>query len=812
MRRFRKKIEAVLAAGLAVVMLAGCQGGAEAPGNGESSKEDGQAMGRYLEEDAVMPEGMTSALDMVKMEDRIRILGMNERGGYTLWDSRDGGDSWETAGKLAEDKFGGNGIWLGMGALSPLGDGFLCEYEEDGSMSYYHMTEQFETQEVKLELGEIDLSRMDAGEDEAGEEAEGDGGESPVEESTQPEETESPVEDPSEESTSGDTEGMLYGMDMANSLMDVKYSSDGILYGTDMNNVLYRIDPENGETQEIASEIQAFEMAGNVVIAEDISSETVMYDAATGEAAGQDQVLADVIKKAGGMISFVSGVKQILFQTGEDNSVYYCSSQGLYRHIFGGTVNEQLIDGNLNSLSSPDAGLAAMCAADDGAFLILISQSDGESKLLKYTYSRDTPSRPDRELRLYALNDSEQIRQAISMFQKEHTDYYINFEVGLADDSGVTVSDALKTLNAEIMAGKGPDILVLDGMPVQSYMEKGLLEDLTDIFMALKEGDGCFEQIAKTYQTEKGICAIPCRFTVPVIDGPGELVGSAGDLKAFADEIERLRGEDDEISGVIESSSPDLLTEKLYSSYSPAMLKEDGSLDEERAEEFYTQLKRIYDTGRYSAEEVETVSYSVHAGGVSMWTDLSMGTVGLLGGAMKANVGLLGNVYGFNQMMAVSEKEGLEYDLLTLAGKKVYCPETILGISSRSGQTEDARRFVEYVLKKDVQAFSQGGGFPVNKKAYEEATVDKSNGENIEGLLSTNAETGESVSLSIPWAGQEDFDSLYQKLEELDTPCLTDRAIDEAVKEQAVKCLTGECTVKEAVGNLVRKVNLYLAE
>ena len=53
----------------------------------------------------------------------------------------------------------------------------------------------------------------------------------------------------------------------------------------------------------------------------------------------------------------------------------------------------------------------------------------------------------------------------------------------------------LKTLNADIMAGKGPDILVLDGLPIASYMEKGLLADLSDVLDELKAGDGCFENM-----------------------------------------------------------------------------------------------------------------------------------------------------------------------------------------------------------------------------------------------------------------------------------------------------------------------------
>lgn len=809
MKTFWKRALSVSAAvSLVIGALAGCRG-KDSPmaGSGEGSGTDsgaaGQAMGRYIEEETALPEGMALVLDMVKMTDgKVRILGMEESGSYALWDSADSGESWEKAGNLPEDMFGENGTFLGEAVLSPTGEGFLCSYEEDGSMGYYHMTAQMQTEEVKLELGELDL------EEESGESDQTEG----------EEETEVKVDtaEPGEVEVSEDEQGEIfyksYEMDMSNGLRSIHYSSEGVLFANDYNNKLYQIDPETGALEEIASEVQEFEIVGDMVIAEDVSSAVVLYNAKTGETAAQDTILADVIKEQGGMTSFVAGVKKILFQEGEEDSVYYCNVQGVYRHVFGGTVNEQLIDGNLNSLGSPDAGLAAMCAADDGAFLVLISQSDGSNKLLKYMYSKDTPSRPSKELKLYALEDSMEIRQAISMFQKENADYYINFEVGLGGDDGVTVSDALKTLNAEIMAGKGPDILVLDGMPVQSYMEKGLLADLTGIYQELKEGDGCFEQIAETYGTERGVCAIPSRFTIPMIEGSQEILDSSGDLRTFADKIEELRKEDADIRGIVESSSPELLAEKIYQSYSPALVGEDGSLDEEKAAEFYTQLKRIYDTGNYSQETVENVSYSIQWAGVSAWTDLGMGVMGLLGGDKKANMGTLGDMSGFNQMISANEKAGLTYDLLSLAGKKVYCPEAIIGISSKSAQTEEAGKFVSYILSKEVQAMNQGGGFPVNKKAYEEAAADKGDGKSVMGYTVSDKNTGEVVSLEVKWAAQEELDGLRGKIDSLDTPCLTDSVIGETVREQAVKCLTGECTVEEAVESLVQKVNLYMAE
>ena len=47
------------------------------------------------------------------------------------------------------------------------------------------------------------------------------------------------------------------------------------------------------------------------------------------------------------------------------------------------------------------------------------------------------------------------------LFQKKYPDVYVNIETGMSGDDSVTDTDALKVLNTEIMAGTGPDVLLL---------------------------------------------------------------------------------------------------------------------------------------------------------------------------------------------------------------------------------------------------------------------------------------------------------------------------------------------------------------
>lgn len=58
----------------------------------------------------------------------------------------------------------------------------------------------------------------------------------------------------------------------------------------------------------------------------------------------------------------------------------------------------------------------------------------------------------------------------------------IYYNYGISQDSPITENDAIKTLNTEIKANKGPDIFILDNLPMDSYISQGYLEDISDIY------------------------------------------------------------------------------------------------------------------------------------------------------------------------------------------------------------------------------------------------------------------------------------------------------------------------------------------
>lgn len=106
--------------------------------------------------------------------------------------------------------------------------------------------------------------------------------------------------------------------------------------------------------------------------------------------------------------------------------------------------------------------------------------------LLEWGAPKEEKDAPKEKLRIYSLK-GRTIRQAATLFQEKHPELEVTYEIGYTGENGVTLPDAIRTLNTELMAGEGPDILILDGLPADSYVDKGILEDLTDLVEPDKE-------------------------------------------------------------------------------------------------------------------------------------------------------------------------------------------------------------------------------------------------------------------------------------------------------------------------------------
>ena len=181
-----------------------------------------------------------------------------------------------------------------------------------------------------------------------------------------------------------------------------------------------------------------------------------------------------------------------------------------------------------------DASQVSTFAAEDGGRLLALIEErdafgfadsiDGEQELLLLTATE----KPDRKVLTYAslgiLNDE---RAAILEFNRTNPDYQIVVKDYADYSPNASREDAIMRLATEIGAGKIPDILVIEDMPVEQWGASGLLEDLwpwIDKDPDISRED-LMERVLQAMEMDGKLYDISDTFYMDTVLGPKDIVG-----------------------------------------------------------------------------------------------------------------------------------------------------------------------------------------------------------------------------------------------------------------------------------------------
>ena len=786
MNRQKRIVIAVLLMMILTVLI-GCkqqkntseEGGGQ-PVNTSLETTGNQSLGRYLEQDLSFPEAETGTLVKALSDKTLRAF--TPKG---IYDSRDGGDTWTAWEKqpqeLTDDmQDPGNGeaasgdlstFAMERGGIMPMAAGY------DGSVFY------------RLNRGEGNIYKyMDKG-----------GGVKEI-----------------KLSLSGEN----------NEITSAEFTEEGVLICGDQAGNIYQINCDTGEvaytyhmdSDDSISYPTLIPIDGKLFVAysrfndnwemESVNVDT--YDLASHKLEEKNQVLNEFFASKEKMAD--QSIMPCFMTDPANKNIYITDITGVYKYTLGSSVVEKIFNGALGKMYNPVASLVGGTVLEEDAF-ILNYNVGYDLSMVRYQYDPNVPAVPEKELTIYSLYDNILIRQAITVFQKNNPDVFVNFEIGLTGEDAVTVTDAVKTLNINIMSGQGPDILLLNGMPADSYMEKGLLMDISDVIAGVADTDGIFENIAAAYKKEDQIMAVPMRFSFPVATGKTELVSRYQDLDSLAAVAEQLRTENPEAKSVIGSMPADVLIRLFLVNAAPFWIAEDGTLDETSLTGFYTSLKKIQDAqmgaaGQSEVSQMQEKDQERQALDVASFMTTSTYQLGIMGyDNTRIGISNAANADDLCWILSMISKLG-DAEYKTVPGD-VYIPIDPLAISSKSENAELAKRFMTMMLQSDIQSV-QVSGYPINKKVFD------SNMEKPADFIDSYDmvdEGGEGAfHLERIWPSESDADQFKQKIAGLNTPALLDDMINRTVMEEGKKCLGSEETVEEAAKNVMKKISIYLAE
>lgn len=277
----------------------------------------------------------------------------------------------------------------------------------------------------------------------------------------------------------------------------VYIADNGRIFATASGTNLYEVKEDGSAERYLTVDGYSLELVqfhGNLMLLDGLGIDVpLIYDMEEREYI-EDQVLAEFVKANFADRQGYAGKSHDLFLfSGGADALYLAGQAGVYRHVLGGSTMEQVIDGELNILGNPACQIMDMIATSDDEFLVVLT---GE-KMTRFVYDPNVPARPNEKLAVWSLEEDEVIRQTLSKYQKDNPEIFVEYEIGLEGNT-MTREDAIKNLNTRIMAGKGPDVLVLDNMPLASYIEKGTLLDMAPLLDGMSGEEAVTEFLVQT--------------------------------------------------------------------------------------------------------------------------------------------------------------------------------------------------------------------------------------------------------------------------------------------------------------------------
>lgn len=831
-RLLTKRVLCILSVA-ALTLAAGCgnrnNGTADgSPGNSQGDTQQSSvgdhdtAMGRYAEEEIDLTKELEIVSGMKKLPDESLVITDTSSG---IWESKDMGATWENINSPWLDEMFEHTYFLDIqsAADGTLGIIYHDYGEEDGDGQ--------EDTETGPESGVPE-----------GEETEEPNAEDTEDRGTDGEETEVEVDKLNEDEEGDESsafdfhsvcelvkpDGTVVPVELSLSEDEmypsrIWFSDSGRIFVTTLGDKIYKVH-EDGSSEQLLTvdgRPQLLQFMGNLLIVDGYDfTAPLLYDLEKGEIVEAEELSAFIAENYQDRDFNGGSWYDLYLFPGGESELYLAGEKGLHcYHMEDGSV-EQLIDGKLSRLGSPLYSLKSMVVLGEEEFLSV----SGAGKLIRFTYDPNMPSSPSESLSVYSLEDNYSLRTAISLYQINHPEVYVDYEIGMAEGEAVTRDDALKKLNTQIMSGEGPDLLLMDGLPMDSYMEKGLLRDLTDLMVSIGKEEDLYENLYQNMAKDGKVTIVPTEVYLPVILGRESYVSRMTDLESIADGICRLR-EDNPEKDIIYLCDEKAIMKAFAPIAAPLWKNDGGEIDREAIAQFLTQMKRIYDAqmdglNEKSLEEHRMIDeYSAEEYGEDWMYDItqySNNELYFVGDYLQLSMGITTYPYGYWTLTSVAKNKGSEDAMIVPAKgmcENVYIPATMLGINAASAKTERAEEFLKEFLGKEIQTAL--GSYVINKEALEESFRPEEGyvGENGEyGMMAILDEDGRETDLSVYLATEEEMDTFRNWMESADTPYIADMVLEKAVFEAGEKYIQGEQSLEETLEAIEQQLAIYLSE
>ena len=480
-----------------------------------------------------------------------------------------------------------------------------------------------------------------------------------------------------------------------------------------------------------------------------------------------------------------------------DGSLYLCDSTGIYHHTQDGTLWERIMDGSTCNLGLPSfqpSNMMIRAGASNSVYLC------DTNSVFRYWYDETASAAANEEINIFSLRPDETVQQAVVAFNRSQSDVLAVYKVAMGQDAAGTEQDYIKALNTELLAGTGPDVLVLDGLPIASYLQKGVLAELSEVMDGVEP---VLPNIRTASQSTDGkLYAIPSGIRIPLAYADGDASSVFSSLASLTDACE-ASGEVPLLAKV--AYNYQMLAEVLLNYYGGDLYQnKDGAVNDflanigriSKAIDANEKLGEGWDAASGSTQEEMLKVVRMQNGGPQIWANATN----------RASAALflpMGSLYG--GMMNLGAAEQLKKTFCGINNQ--YEPVGIVGINSASQHISAATAFLKTLFSYDVQTGNKyAEQFPVNQKAVE-AVFSR-----VDNSISSGMTIDPEITIFAEWPSEAMRNMLLGMVKEVNRPLSTDHTLSDLLVGQIVSYLDGSSTLEDASAKMESVISTYLSE
>lgn len=496
---------------------------------------------------------------------------------------------------------------------------------------------------------------------------------------------------------------------------------------------------------------------------------------------------------------------------GENSDLIFTDSSGIYRYTRGDAQRVTMMNYiNSDIAITTVSGLIEL----DGKSFFAFYRENYEDKLKAGIFTYTEPEDiPDRAVVTLAGNYvSDELKMRAIEFNKTNSNYKVvvkeYHEYSSYDDQTIGYT----RLNNDIISGRMPDILVPAGLPMDSYIKKGLIADVNELIA----GDGELSRtefmtnVFDAYSVDGKLCYVVPSYYVVTMAAKASLVGDGSDwsiekmrqvLEGMGEGVRLLEnplaGEDfmnyalnfcmedfvDRQTGTCNFDSEEFIALMEFAN-SLAQQEGDGELSEDA-------YRGSYET-RFLNNQNLMMELYIYRLDVDLWYRLN----GYLGGDFS--------------LVGFPSKSG--------NGGYLVCDD-LLALSAVSENPEGAWEFARYYLTEEYQR-NLFFGLPVNREVFmEEArkltqrSYDLSyvDGEQVKNEYDEylNVDGEEIV---VPPLSQEQMEQVVAHIESIHTASLADDNVRNILSGELGGFFSGQKSAEDTARVIQSRVRLYIQE